>query len=744
MPNLSGLSTGLAVRGTQRGFRAYIQNGRDRMRKYDGENWRNAGIQPWRSAIVSTSLTTNVVTVTTASAHLLTTSSTVVIYVENNGAVYNGQYAVASTPTATTFTYARTATNIASAANGGTATLVPTVATQGTGLTGRYRYIVVPQNRAHRVYGNRVVAALPTAISAEISLANQGCRISGIPATHPDAQVESWALYRNKANRYDGTIEDEAQDFWKVAEIALGTTTYDDATGTDTVAALDDALSPETVDFFTNIPPTCKFWSVFGDRMFVAGFDALTTGTATVNATTTLIDFSGVTIPDGVAGCFFQKQGDDKIYTIAERVSTTQIALENAFVGSLSGASYTIFRDPSKLYFSEFNDFDAWGRDGEYFRNNLSIGSPRRKITGLAALNNSLYVFKIDQIYRVYGKGVDQGDVKVQPDPFYDGLGAVSGDAIVTIDNECYFLSLQGPCVFDGSGAPQRIGEELGTDWLSSLNPAQLSIAAAGTDGRYVWFSVPKTSQTENGLTYRFDRYTRMWWQEDYTHPAFYLYDLDSSGNPASFYAQGKFIFQQNSGTSDGVPSGTTSGTITSATTTSITDSGASFYTTGSGLEERYVHIFAADSGGLPGALVGSRRITSNTATALTWSASGAGGGTLSVPASAKYYVGPVYWYWKTKTYQQDTGEHKRALESIVNFELQGEGTASTLVRTEYRNGTALTDLQSVTVDEVSKRHPVNVGNADFAEKFECRIPGNQVAIRSIVPSESPTQGHKQ
>ena len=56
-------------------------------------------------------LTSNVATLTTSTAHGLTTGDSV--WVEKVDTTFNGHYTVTGTPTTTTFTYAKTASNVA-------------------------------------------------------------------------------------------------------------------------------------------------------------------------------------------------------------------------------------------------------------------------------------------------------------------------------------------------------------------------------------------------------------------------------------------------------------------------------------------------------------------------------------------------------------------------------------------------------------------------------------------------------
>ncbi len=648
MPNKTGLATGVRVRGEQQHYRLHQYNGRNRMWVNDGKAITNGGIKPWKWAITTTVLASNVVTITTATAHGLAVGATVKIWTYDDGATYNGRYVIASIPTSTTFTFAETASNVASASNGGTVTLVPTVSATGAGFTGTYRYFVAPINDNKQLPESRVVSGNPSEISDEITVNGERIVISGIPSTHEDSQVTHWALYRNQTGNYDSFAGDDTQDFWLVAKIAIGTKTY-----TDKIK--DSLLPPIAVSFRNNVPPTAKAGRVVGGRLVLAGFDPITTGTATVNATTTLIDFASVTLPDGIEGCMFKKDGDDIAYAIREIISTTQIAIDRPFSGTLSGDTYSIYRNSSELWPSEFENFEAAGLDGESRRNRMAVGGPgaNNPVTAIETLGGALYAFTANNIYRMTVTGVGASDMHMSKDPVVEGIGCVGFDAVWREGGVLYFLSPQlGPMAFDGSAAPTRIGLKLGLRWRDEwdLNLDQLGIAAVGSNGETVKFSVPESGQTENTLTFVLDISTGTWWTERYTHPKFYFRSEDANGRKALFYAQGKRIVQDDMGTNDGVPSGDVTGVVTTGTsTTSVTCSAASFYNTDAGLEECYAHFTRGDL------LVGSRRLTSNTGTALTWSATGAGGGNLTVATDDVVHIGPVYWWWKTGNFSPQT-----------------------------------------------------------------------------------------
>lgn len=509
-----------------------------------------------------------------------------------------------------------------------------------TGLTGTYRYYIVPANETKITPDSRIETGIPV-YWGETSPVDQAVTINGIPATHADPQVTHFWIYRNRNGYLDTGIPDlqQPEAFYYVDSVAVGVTTY-----ADTVQDL-ELVSSERIDFERLYVPANKYAAVYANRLFTAVADDFTSGTVTVNATASLIDLAGATWPDGVLGGWFQKDGDAKKYRIARRTSTTQILLEEDFVGALSGDTYKIFRDNYVLTFSKWLDAEGNGRDGEENRFYLEVPESR-DITGIIEYLNRLLVFTIDRCFFVTATDDDTPDVvTMSEEPIWVGMGAVGGDAICVADGKVYFLSLRGLCVWDGQGQPKLL-DGLGADWTDALAPAQFEYCSVAQDpynGEIVC-SVPGAGETENSLEYSYDPLTNGYWPDRHNHPGVFETTRDEDGRPVLIYSQGNFVIQRSRGTNDLVPSGTVAGTVTSTTTLTATDSTAAFFTTGSGLAEAYVHFFDPTTF----AHKGSRRIVSNTATELTWSSTGAGGGVLTLVAGDLYTVGAIWWYWKT------------------------------------------------------------------------------------------------
>ena len=92
----------------------------------------------------------------------------------------------------------------------------------GAGLTGTYYYFVVPVNSTHLDLFGRACVGLPSAMSAAATPVAQKVTVANIPATHVDAQVDKWYIFRNLNGIFSTGISDEENEFYKVGEVAIG------------------------------------------------------------------------------------------------------------------------------------------------------------------------------------------------------------------------------------------------------------------------------------------------------------------------------------------------------------------------------------------------------------------------------------------------------------------------------------------------------------------------------------------
>lgn len=590
---------------------------------------------------------------------------------------------------------------------------------------GYYNYYIVPCNMNHVDINGSPVCGAPLGPAA-VTLSHQQGSLTNIPATHSDAQVTHWRVFRNKSGGLDTSEDASTQDFYWVADVTLGTSTY-----TDNTSDSDLVSSGEVLSWKTSPMPTVQYFEIWKDRLFGCGFSPITTGTCTRNGTPTIIDFATLTVPDGVIGLMFQADGEGKVYEITGYTSSS-VTLSESCATALSGAAYSIYGDRSAIYHSEMFQPEHCGQAGAFGANRLCLGGPfsDKVITGIRALGDHLYVFTQDQIWEITENGLGFGVVG----PIYDGCGAVGNGAIWRMHNKLWFLSLRGPMCMGVGEVPQPADGafKLGHDWLDALAPDQLSLARLGSDGRWLYVSVPETGKTENTITYALDLNTLCWWPEKGYRPTAWLYDLNSSGKPALFFAQDNQIYEKDVGTNDGVPVGSTmAGTATAGSSTTVTDSTASFKITGNCMNGLTVEVYTSAN-----VFRCSGVITSNTATQLTFTVT-AGSGT--VVAGDKYRVGARRWWWKTKTF---SGKGALRVDS-VRLRADVTGSAETIYKTDYVDDTEVSALTTVTVNKNDLKLEVGQVVTEYAAKIEGRNAGQEPVLRSIEIEGGPEGADK-
>lgn len=140
------------------------------------EVWLYAQLNNPFSAALTVSnkaLTSNVATITTSAAHGLFVGDTVKI--TGVDTTFNGTWTIATVPSTTTFTYARTATNVTSGASSGTVYVAATAASQSVRLTIQWggttavdddiTYTMTNQNGLYLIVGGLILKGNATALT---------------------------------------------------------------------------------------------------------------------------------------------------------------------------------------------------------------------------------------------------------------------------------------------------------------------------------------------------------------------------------------------------------------------------------------------------------------------------------------------------------------------------------------------------------------------------------------------------
>lgn len=277
--------------------------------------------------------------------------------------------------------------------------------------------------------------------------------------------------------------------------------------------------------------------------------------------------------------------------------------------------------DSGNLYYSKIRDnvpFPEAFDPGNYEPVNPNDGDT---IVGGASFGGKLYIFKKQSIYRLVGPDPNSWQVELVTADY----GCSSIKSVCFADGVMYWWAgALGMAAMAIDGAPVSLGKTyLGSLTNTVLNETGFSIVAGAVDvqNQTVLMAVPEFGSTRNTLivpfSYRAKRFHAEWWNPFDVQS---LWPVETSTGLLQLFMGGYSgqTFQWWAAGNDGIPGSTTThgpalASTLSSTATTLTDSAAAFATTGGGLIERYVYAISQDR-----QTIQRRRITSNTATALT------------------------------------------------------------------------------------------------------------------------------
>jgi len=282
--------------------------------------------------------------------------------------------------------------------------------------------------------------------------------------------------------------------------------------------------------------------------------------------------------------------------------------------------------------------------------------SSAETITGLKNTSNSLVIFTHQNIHEITGFGFETFRLTT----LAQGIGATA-NATIVVDSQgdiIFFAGVQGVYKLrtfqqpsddlTGSVIDQdRIGlirissphlndVFRGTDSSINLDPANYSVSSA-----YYDFDNDLYFLYIDEHCFVFDNQNQTWSHIPAvkTIASLYRRSVNESGQGVLLDDIG-FIYNNWLGYENSIESGTVTGTPTSTTSTTLTDTGATFNTTGDGLAGTWVFVDNENKE--------YRQITSNTATAITV----ASAWTTNPITSDNYYIGYIVNDFTTKQYQ--------------------------------------------------------------------------------------------
>ena len=341
---------------------------------------------------------------------------------------------------------------------------------------------------------------------------------AGLSWTNQPTQDLKFVVYSGGDTASSGLIRYYNTAGDKLLLSKFGSTIYygDDITGALTAYTMPSGINTATsnIDYTTSNDTLLIVDGTNYIKKFRGSTNAnYSTGTITVTNGSATIVGSGTswnTATNAEVGEYI-KLPDGKWYKITAIGNDTSLTIECAYeAGGASGQSYIIspwgevqgalstatgasslvrptptfienhinrvwVADGNSLYFStldtsideeNFNDFDTANNAGQI---NVPSGEGDT-ITGLYSLNNSLYVFQRRAIWRIYGTGPSNFELR----NVTNEIGLIDRSTLVEWDNVLLFLSDNGIYMFDGSNLRNLSADTVDTNinnWANKTSP---------------------------------------------------------------------------------------------------------------------------------------------------------------------------------------------------------------------------------------------------------------------------------
>ena len=494
----------------------------------------------------------------------------------------------------------------------------------------------------------------------------------------------------------------------------------------------------------SDLPPTAPYIAANKSRVGFWGRVVYSTGTVAVNNGNSTVTLTTGTLTTGMDGWNFVVDGDSIAYLVGTiDTGAGTFVLEDAlgntktYDGSTDGtASYFLYRNDS-IFFYSYRTLQGDTKPESFPANNyIPINTDDGDTaSGLIIVNENWLLAKRNHLYLLSGDTPEdfiwrQIDTNVGTISHWSMARDRKGDVIFAHESGVYItdgqdvveLSDDVKNIFTGEGSPP---------W--TVTAASLSLCHGVFDSvknRYLLW-VPSSDYVESGasssipdkcLVFDFNQIQIQsgkvtigwsWWNIPADYSAIIK---DTNGVPRVYFGDnwGFVKYFDDDTTNDGVGSGgdTRRGTCTSGDTTSVIDSGASFYTTGSGLQGCFVHIIAGTNAGE------IRRITTNDGTDCTVTPAFSS----AIDTTSVYAIGGMHSFRKTKVYDFDTLNEKivRRIRTVFNI-ASSDYPAYMKHYKDFSSTASLTDY--IDMDDTSGFHEIRfAANRAIHHQFEFGI----------------------
>lgn len=449
---------------------------------------------------------------------------------------------------------------------------------------------------------------------------------------------------------------------------SIGTQVLNDTT-------LDTGLGEEA-SVRNGVMPATNYCISAKRRVWAGGMSKYDTSTVTVSSgSNQVIGTTSSGWQDGLRMRYFSVSSSSRIYEIQSVETTSNLTLTQAYgEAGTAGTTYTIYGDPSRLFFSEIDSTDTalpescyTGLDyGDFI--DVGSGEDNDEITGLGtAKAYTLLVFKRNKTYAV--SGTSKSDFYQQC--VNDGMGCCSHWTIAN-NPEGLTIFFTGRHVMMTDGVNfTNIGDEKIDDLLMDLNTDYNSLSHAVYYKKRKWYMLWVTSKwaTSPDLCLIYDFDMKEWYMREVSATcSAIIYNTTDQQDEVWIGTSDGFVHKldQDAYLNQSCMSGTTRGTVTSASATVIADTSASYFSSGDGLKGVWVTISSG-----PG--IGQRRlITSSTGSSLTVSSQWV---VTPVDGTSQYCLGGWRSYWYSKWIDLDSPDFKRFYDFIMSYLNQKDST---------------------------------------------------------------------
>lgn len=490
-----------------------------------------------------------------------------------------------------------------------------------------------------------------------------------------------------------------------------------------------------------DLPPTAPYIISHKGRIAMWGRVVYSTGTAAVTNGSSTVTLTSANLTTGMDYWNFLVEGDSKSYTISD-INTgagtfklyDALGTEKTYDGSTNAtASYYLYNTDSIFYYS-YKDLYGNPKPESYQALGYIPIEPDDgdEASGIGKLGDYWFLGKRNHIYIVSGD---------DPDDFVyrklsSSVGVIShwgiandkdGNIIFPHESGVYLtdgtttieLSRDIRNIFTGTGnAPFYINKSYLYLCHGVYDPIENCYRLWVPSDDYMESGVDSTI-CDKCLRYDFNKiivdgkeYTVGWTWDDIPATCSAIIK-DANGKPEVWFGDNWGFVKKFSDTvfNDGVGSGadTRRGTVTSATTSTLVDSGATFYTTGSGLQGVFAHIIS-------GTGVGQiRRISSNNATTLNITPNW----TTTPDTTSVYAIGGIHSYRKTKVYDFDSLQEKIIRRARVVFDVSSSAYSAYFKLYQDFSSTVY-DTEYINMDDTKGFHEIRfAGNRCIHHQYE-------------------------